>query len=224
MRTFPDRVAGLRTLAPSLAWGLGLWLVVVVLPLLLLWPDYGPTQPVQWGLCALTPVGLLFAGMSGQPLAVLGFGLLCLMPALVACPELLGPRATGPLHALLVAVLVVGLVASTWRASWAPTTSPHRAGGPGLTRLWSRPRGSTATLTVAWGLLALALAWRLPELAHDDPEHVRAIRVAAAAVGWMALRRMAVADPGPLRRSQLVMRAVGVLGLLGLWWLWRQTA
>jgi hypothetical protein len=217
-------LATLRRLAPVLLWGVGLWVAVVVLPLVLLWPEFAPMQSVQWGLCGLAPVGLLIAGLSGQPLAVMGFGLLCLMPVVVACPELLGPRATGPLHALLVAVLVLGLVASTWRANWAATSPSQHGVSPSLARLWSRPRGLAPTLTLAWGVVALAMAWQLPALPLDDPEHARATRVAAAAVSWVALRRLPLAEAITVGRAQWAVRVGAVLGLFGMWWLWRQAA
>ena len=117
-------LAAFRRLWPNVAWGLGLWLAVVVLPIGLVGTDLSCAPAVAWSLAALCPLSLVMAGLSGQPLAVMGFALAGQLPALVACPVLLGTQATGPLHALLVAVLILGLLAQTWQSS-RPVGSTH---------------------------------------------------------------------------------------------------
>lgn len=211
-------LAALRRQWPSLAWGLGLWLAVVVLPLLLVGNDLEATPTVVWSLAALCPLSLALAGLSGQPVAVMGFALAGQLPPLVACPALLGPQATGPVHALLVAVLIVGLLVQTWRAS-------RPVGSPGLRRLWSRPLDLAAQLGVAWGVLALTLAWVLPTPLPSTSEEVRAARVAAVAVAWVALRRLPVSGRStPPTRWQFAWRGLWGSCLLVVWWLWRDLA
>ena len=105
----------------------------------------------------MSPLAMLVAAANAQPVALFGLGLGCLLPPLVACEELTGPSTNGPVQALLVAVVVLGFLAQTWRAS-----RPKHA--PGLRQLWPWPRGRLEIVSAVWALVALGLAWWLPPL------------------------------------------------------------
>ncbi len=215
-----------RPLAPVLAWGLALWAAVIAVPLGFLYPDAGLDQPACLVLACLAPVGMIAAALSGTATAVLGVGLAGLVPLLIACPELQGPRTTGPLQALLVGLLAVGFTA----VAWAQTSQRTQ---PGLTlrRLAVWPRDHVERLLILLGMLWLAEAWLVRGLEAQATEGARAARVAGVAVCWLAVRLVPLRgdlpelDPhAPRDRWPMYAgRRVAWLALCtGLLWLWRK--
>lgn len=215
-------LADLRVLGRPLAWGLGLWAAAVGVPYAFLWPEAGLDQSACLMLAALAPVSLVLAAATGEATAVLAAGLLGLVPVLVACPELQGPRTTGPLPALLVGVLTLGFVGSAWRHTGREQSAP-------LHRLWTSPRGLAERLQWALGGMWLLLAWRVVTVEAEASEGARAARVAGVAVCWLAVRLLPLQGPvprpdaGPDRWPLYVGRRVAWLLLCGgLLWLWRR--
>lgn len=222
-----------RPLWPVLAWGLGLWAAVLAVPLAFLYPDAGVDQPACQILALLAPVGCLIAALSGEATVVLGVGLAGLVPCLVACPELQGPRTTGPLQALLVGLLAVGFTASAW--------SRTGRAGPTLRKLAVWPAGTVDRLLIVLGLAWLVVAWvvHLTPFSLGNPgpgpltDSARASRVAGAAVCWLAVRLVPLAGRVPPldphaqgdRWPLYTGRRIAWLALcLGLLWLWRKHA
>jgi hypothetical protein len=204
-------------LAPVLAWGFGLWAATVAVPARVLSPGEGLDRPVAWSLCALPPLALALAALSGEATVVLAFGLLTLLPALVACPELQGPRMAGPSQALLVAALLIGFVAQAWRVD-------RPVGSPSLRQLWPRPCSLRSWLLAGFGGIGLALAWLPGEDGPDLQASARAARVAAVTLAWLAVRHVALARAGaPSRGRRALGQRLAWLVLFGAaWWLWRQ--
>lgn len=212
-----------------LAWSLGLWLTVVALPFAFLYPDEGLQRPVCLLLALLAPAGVIAAVPSGEAAMILGATLGGLVPILVACPALHGPRTSGPLQGLWLAVLLLGLLRSAWNHDGQ---RQREADLWRLTRVWQGGRLALADRVIL--LLApvwLAVAWHV-DATVDAAEPARAARIAAAGLCWMAVRLLplrgalpgldggaAVSDRWPLwlgrRLSWLVLFA-------GLWWLWRR--
>jgi hypothetical protein len=217
-----------RPLWPVVAWGLGLWAAVLAVPLAFLYPDAGVDQPACQILALLAPVGIVIAATSGEAAVVLGVGLAGLVPCLVACPELQGPRTTGPAQALLVGLLAVGFTASAWSRTGRP--NPQAAS---LRKLARWPSGLVDRLLLVLGLAWLAQAWVLHLGAGPISEGSRAARVAGAAVCWLAVRLvpLGIAAPGadphvegdrwPLYAGR---RLAWLTLCLGLFWLWRKQA
>lgn len=220
------RLQRTRPLAPLLAWGLALWAAVIAVPLAFLYPDAGLDQVTCLVLACLAPVGMIAAALSGTATAVLGVGLAGLVPALIACPELQGPRTTGPLQALLVGLLAVGFTAAVWAQ-----TSQRVQPGPTLRRLAVWPRDSVDRLLIVLGILWLAEAWLVRGVEAQAAEGARAARVAGAAMCWLAVRLVplrgelpeldphASGDRWPMyagRRTAWLALCVGLL------WLWRK--
>ncbi|MSP90612.1 MAG: hypothetical protein EXR79_02220 [Myxococcales bacterium] len=218
-------IGRVRRLARPLAWAGVLWAAVAAVPYAFLWPDDGLDRPAVGLLLAAGPVLLGATALSGEALAVLGAGLCGPLPLLVACPILVGPRALGATQGLLHAALALGLIAACWRVE-RPQTS-----------LWSMlPRPSRLLLDAApagltWALAALfmGIAWFGVALAAAD-EGARAVRVAAAALCWLAVRRVPLRPDTHVRRAAggaetwplRVGRRVAWVGLCGgLLWLWR---
>lgn len=191
-----------------LLWGHALWLAVAAVPAAFLYPDESVTMPV---LCLLwaSPLGMIVASLSGEPFAVVGAALAGLLPALIACPELQGTRTTGPVQALLVALLALGLVAAAWRHA-----RPSEPARPPLWRLWPQHAPFEVLLTWLVGAAWLVLAW-LP--AGGDPvlaAPARSVRVAAVAVCWLAVRLL------PLRGRTLPGQGERWLAFAGRRTLW----
>jgi hypothetical protein len=214
-----------RPLAPVLAWGLGLWAAVIAVPFAFLYPDAGLDQPACLFLALLAPAGLVAAALSGGATAVLGVGLAGLVPPLVACPDLQGARTTGPLQALLVALLALGFVAAAWSAA-----SRKALPGVSLRRLLVWPRQPVDKLLAVLGALWLLQAWWLRDSDPATAEESRGARVAGVALCWLAVRMLPLAGATPPADSanagdrwpMFAGRRVSWLALIALLlWLWR---
>lgn len=214
-----------RPLAPVVLWGLGLWAAVIAVPFAFLYPDAGLDQPACLILAALVPAGLAVAALSGGATAVLGVGLAGLVPPLVACPELQGARTTGPLQALLVALLALGFVAAAWSAA-----SQKSLPGASLRRILAWPRQPVDRLIVVLGALWLLQAWWLGDGDPATDEEARGARVAGVALCWLAVRMLPLAGTTPPvdsasagdRWPMFAGRRVSWLALVALLlWLWR---
>ena len=205
-----------------LGWGFALWLAAVAVPMIFLFPEAGLDQRVCQVLAAIAPVAMLLTALSGEATAVLGAGLGGLLPILIACPALQGPRTTGAAQGLLIAVLILGLFAVAWNHAGLRDFP-----GGALRRLARWPTGRTDRLVRVLGLLWLALAWQPP--GGDDAEAQRAVRVAGVAVCWVAVRLVPLAGPPPsdIGRDRWPLRAARRLVWLallgGLYWLWRRS-
>jgi hypothetical protein len=208
----------------QVAWGLGAWLATVAVPYAFLFPDQGLDRSIVVALALLAPVGMLLAALSGEALAVLAAGLCGLVPVLVAAPELQGERTTGPVQGLLVAILSVGFVMSSW----------DRAAEPGqrTARPWLTLRDGSPLLFWVLAGVWLVLAWLGAGHAGAEAEGARAVRVASVAVCWLAVRLVPLSGDGPSLGSEsgreawpgYVARRLAWVALLGgLWWLWRRT-
>ena len=209
-------------LRPVLLWGLALWLAVAAVPAAFLYPDEAVTLPV---LCLLwaSPLGMIVASLSGEAFAVLGAGLAGLLPALIACPELQGTRTTGPVQALLVALLALGFVAASWRHTAAG--EPPR---PPLWRLLPKHAPLPALLTWLVGAVWLVLAWFPASAAPGQAGAARSVRVAGVAVCWLAVRLLPLRGrtvPGGNERwfAFAGRRALGLLLFCGLLWAAQRT-
>jgi hypothetical protein len=207
----------LRCVRPA-GWALLLWIAVALVPWLWLWPDGGTERPVCVALLAAGPLALLLATVHGDAVAVLAVGLCAPVPLLVACPALLAPPVQGPVQGLALAVIVLGFVASAWRV--------QRPQAP-LPRLLQWPAGLPERVVAGLGVAFVALAW----LQDGTAEDARARKVAAAALAWLAVRRLPLAgevpgahghrDRWPLYGGR---RLAWLLLLGGLLWLWREAA
>ena len=191
-------------------WGTSLWLAVAAVPAAFLHDDELLTPAVAVLLWAC-PVGLLIASLSGEALAVLGAGLTGLLPVLIACPGLQGARTTGAVQGLLVAILTLGFVAAAWRHPHPDQTDP-----PALRRLLPRQPDLGALLTWLIGALWLGLAWFPAGVDVSQAAPARAVRVAGAAVCWLALRLLPL---GQTSRDLAIQRS-GPLSFLGRRTLW----
>ncbi len=218
-----DRLTRARPLVPAVAWGLGLWLAVVAVPFAFLFPAEGLGRTVCLLLALLPPLAMAAAALTGDAVVVLYGGLLSLLPILVACPVLQGPRTTGPLQGLLVALISLGFVAQahlwtgrkrTW--SWQP--------------LRRRIRDPIDQLAIPLGLLWLGQAWLVPQVGVEAMESARSLRVASVAAVWLALRLVPLqgrppslqGTPGERWLPWLIRRCTWLLLLAGLLWLWRR--
>ena len=222
----------LVTLRVVLAWGVGLWLTVVAVPFGFLYPAEGLERGVCMALALLSPLGMLAAVPAGEATMLLGASLAGLVPILVACPALHGPRTSGPVQGLWLAILLLGLLRAVWN---------HDAQGQGeadlrrLTRVWQGGRLALAERVVLLLLpLWLALAWRVDAVTPEATESARAARLAAAALCWLAVRLVplrgalpgldgaaALSDRWPL---WLGRRLSWLLLFAGLSWLWHRSA
>ena len=214
-----------RKVARPLAWALALWAAEAAVPFGFLWPDDGLDRPASAVLLAAGPVLVAAAALTGEALALLGAGLCGPLPLLVACPLLVGPRALGPVQGLAHAALALGLVAACWRIE-----RPHAS----LWTLLPRPTRPAlitvaAGLTWALGALFMAVAWFGAVLPIAD-EGARAVRVAAAALCWLAVRRIPLRPVPAAGRTDVsgerwplrLGRRLAWSGLCGgLLWLWR---
>ncbi len=172
-----------------LAWGVGLWVLVVALPYGFLYPGVGLERPVAMLLAALPPLAMVIAAIAAEAHLLLGIGLASQLPVLVACPELLGPRATGPVQGVAVAVVGLAFVAAAF---------DHGQRGVGrsdtrLRRLWRLPDLAAGRLSLALGVVWLVLAWWPADVPSERAEAVRTARVAATAVCWAAVRTLPLA-------------------------------
>jgi hypothetical protein len=206
-----------RCVRPA-GWALLLWSAAALVPFLWLWPDGGTDRWVCIALLAAGPAGVLLALLQGDAVSVLAVGLGAPVPLLVACPTLLAPPAQGPVQGLVLAVIVLGFVTSAWRV--------QRPQAP-LPRLLRWPAGLPERVVAGLGVAFVALAW----LQDGTAEDARARKVAAAALAWLAVRRLPLAgevpgahghrDHWPLYGGR---RLAWVLLLGSLLWLWREAA
>lgn len=175
-----------------MAWGAGLWLVVVAVPYLYLYPGENLDRPTCLLLAALAPAAMLVAAAWSPTHLLLGVGLASHVPILIACPELIGPRITGSMQGLAVAVMLLGFVAATFDLA----TGPQWRASPGrrLRHLARWPKSWTGRLMLLLGILWLGAAWLVPStVAAERVEAVRTARVVAAALCWMVVRTVPVA-------------------------------
>ncbi len=207
-----------------------MWLVVIALPYLWLYPGENLARPICLVLALLPPLGMVFAAASAQTHLVLGIGLASQVPILVACPELVGPRTTGAVQGLAVAVLLLGFAASCIDQ----TTGPNWRASPGrrLRHLLRWSDSLAGRLFVILGLVWLAMAWYVPTaVSAEQVETVRTSRVAAVALCWMAVRTVPMVPPGPAGPADststdrwpwmlLLRRLTWLLALVAalLWW------
>ncbi len=171
----------------QLTWGMALWLVVVAIPYSYLYPGDNLGRPICMVLALLPPLGMVFTAATAQTHLLLGIGLVSQVPILVACPELIGPRTTGAVQGLAVAVLLLGFASSTINQ----TTGPQWRASPGqrLRHLFRWPDALAERLLILLGLCWLVAAWYVPEAVPvEQIESVRTGRVAAVALCWMAVR------------------------------------
>lgn len=218
----------LFSLRAALAWSLGLWLTVVAVPLAFLYPQEGLDRPVCLALALLAPLGVLAAALLGEATILLGAALAGLVPVLVACPALHGPRTSGPVQGLWLTLLLLGLVRAVWN---------HEAEGQNeadlrrLARVWQAGKLPLAErMALLLAPLWLALAWHVGD--QSDAEAARGARIAGAALCWMAVRLVPVRGelPGldasaPVgdRWPLWLGRRLSWLALFGgLWWLWHR--
>lgn len=210
-RTWWRRVVALRLI---LLWSLGLWLTVVAVPFAFLYPGDGLERPVCLLLALLAPLLLLLASASGEATLLLGAALAGLVPVLVACPTLHGPRTSGPVQGLWLTLVLLGLVRAVWnhndawnqdgawnqdetlRSSWTVATTAH-AREADLRRLWHWPEGLPARLLVVLAPLWLTVAWLAAPTAGDQQESARATRLVAVLLLWLAVRLVPLAGPLP---------------------------
>ncbi len=222
-----QRLVSLRAV---LAWSAGLWLTVVAVPFAFLYPEEGLDRRICMALALLSPVGVLAAVPSGEATMLLGAALGGLVPILVACPALHGPRTSGPVQGLWLAILLLGLLRAVWNHD---SLGQNEADLRRLTRVWQGGKLALADRLVL--LLApvwLALAWRVGEVAADQVESARAARLAGAALCWVAVRLVPMRGAlpgldgsGPLgdRWPLWLGRRLSWLALFGgLWWLWHR--
>ena len=213
-----------------LAWGIGLWLVIIAVPYLYLYPGDNLSRQTCLLLAALPPLAMLVAAVWSPTHLLLGIGLASQVPVLVACPELTGARVSGAVQGLAVAVLVMGFVAATFDMATGPQwrTSPGRR----LRHLLRWPASLTGRLLLGLGVVWLAMAWVVPATVRaEDIEVARTARVAAAALCWMAVRSLplaagALSNSGPSSLAGrpwlnlILRRLVWLVALVGaaLWW------
>ncbi len=222
---------GVVTRWRQLTWGLALWLVLIAVPYGWLYPGDNLSRPICIVLALLPPLGMLFTAATAHTHLVLGIGLASQVPILVACPELIGPRTTGAVQGLAVAMILLGFASSTIDQ----TTGPQWRASPGqrLRRLLRWPASLAGRLLVVLGFLWIAAAWYVPQtVPAEEVEAVRTGRVAAVALCWMAVRvvpmapRPAVETPDMTPQAQrpwltlLLPRLAWMLALVvGLvWW------
>lgn len=221
-----QRVVSLRAV---LAWGLGLWLTVVAVPFAFLYPQEGLDRPVCMVLALLAPLGLLAAAVLGEATMLLGAALAGLVPILVACPALHGPRTSGPVQGLWLTLLLLGLVRAVWNHD---AQGQDEADLRRLARFWQGGKLAFADrVALLLAPLWLALAWHLGPSA-EDMETARAARVVGAALCWMAVRLVPIRGELPGldvsarvgdRWPLWLGRRLSWLALFGgLWWLWHR--
>ena len=152
--------------------GVLVWAIVVLLPMLELRGEVPALDRpnVRW-LCLLPPVATTWAFLSGNVTTLLGVGLLGLLPALVAVPELVDPPAAAGLRGIAAAAAIALFVAAC--LDRAGRFAPIR-------RLWRWPRELGAQLLRGLGLVWLVLAW-------GTEAQSRPARLAAVAVVWVAV-------------------------------------
>lgn len=208
-------------LRQTVAAGWLVWALAVLLPLLFLYPADGTDQRAVVWLVVLQPLAVLAAAASGQALVVVGVALGGLLPVLVACPALTGPRTSGLWPALAIAaaallVLRTGLLAMVGSA---PTD---------LLRLLRWPSAANERLLggllVLWLLLALWLPDGVGEALRF--ERARAVRVGLAGAVWLAVAVVPLAGETPAEgrdrwSSYAIRRTIWGALLGGLWLLWR---
>ncbi len=222
-----QRLVSLRAV---LAWSLGLWLTVVALPFVFLYPGEGLDRPVCLALAVLSPLGVLAAVPTGEATLLLCAALAGLVPILVACPALHGVRTSGPVQGLWLAILLLGLLRAAWNQD---AQGQHEADLRRLARVWQGgklplPQRLALLLAPLW----LALAWHVGAVAPDQADAARSARVAGAALCWMAVRLVPIRGDlpgldgsGPVsdRWPLWLGRRLSWLALFGgLWWLWHR--
>lgn len=197
-----------------------LWALAILLPLLFLYPKDGTDLPAVWWLAALQPLAVLGVAATGQPLLVLGVALGGLLPVLVACPALTGPRTTGLPPALAIAAGALAVVHAGLRAARPLPTD--------LRRLLAFPTAPRERFLVGLLLLWLVLALWLPDGAGEAlrPERARAVRAGLAGGLWLAVAVVPLAGETPAEgrdrwSSYAIRRAIWGALLGGLWLLWR---
>lgn len=200
-----------------LGWLALVWTLAVVMPALLIWPEHGLDRPQLWLLAALSPAGALLGATWGKPWTVLGAGLIGIVPALVACPQLADPEGDRPWSALLLAFAIL----AACNSALANTTQ----GQAGLLRFAQAAGAARWRWIAAIGAAWVSLAW------WGWPGHVpasdaaRATRVTGAAICWSMLASVAVrpaAAAAEVRLQALLGRRMAWLALFGgLLWLWR---
>ena len=210
------------SLRRPLAWGALLWAVVVLVPAALLFPEHGLDRPIVQLMGALPLFAMLAAAASLQPHLLLGIGLAAQVPVLVACPQLLGPRAAGPVQALTIAVVTLLFVASCLDLD-VVGGKVGKIQAPGrLRRLLRWPRRRSDQVLVVVGAAWLLLAWQVGEVPAERAEKLRTARIAAATLCWVAVQSLAVAPRGPSidTPTTLLLRRSVWLGLLTAAWWW----
>lgn len=204
-----------------LMWGFGLWVLVVALPFGMLYPGVALARPVAWILALLPPIGLLGAAVTADAYMLLGIGLAANVPVLVACPELLGSQAAGPVQGIALAVVGLLFVVAAFDHDAAQSGATHAR----LWRLWRPPASLAGRISAVLALVWLAMAWWPTDVAVERAESVRVARVAAVAVVWVAVRRLPLARvavddrPGVAATVLLKWLTFAVLIGIGLWWL-----
>ncbi len=206
-----EAVVRLAALRRPLAWGALLWVVVVGLPFILLYPEHGLDRPVVVALACMAPLGMVIAALARQPQLLLGIGLAAQLPIVVACPQLLGPRGSSPLQAITIAVVVLLFVAAAFDVTVSARGNVQRVPLQGrLRRLFRWPRSLRARVGVVLGLLWLIMAWSVGEEAGQDAERLRTARTAAVTLCWLATQSLPLA----LRSTKTISADQGVLLVL----------
>ncbi|MCO4760000.1 MAG: hypothetical protein KC502_00730 [Myxococcales bacterium] len=200
------RVRSVRRLLRPLVWAWALWAVTVAVPYLWLYPGQRLTRPVCMVLVGLPLLLTTLSAALAQARTLLVTGLGSLIPPLVACPELLGPRVTSPLQGLAVAGLLLTFIAATVDAERGKRATANE-------RLRSLLRADGGWLLPGIGAVWLLGAW------FGGPDRTR--RVAAVAVCWVAvysigLGKSAVRYPRP---AWWLVRG-GALVALAVFWRW----
>lgn len=232
-----DRSAQVYALRRPVAWGLLLWLIVVAVPYLMIFPEHGLGRPVVMLLATLAPMGMLAAASAGQPQLLLGVGLAAQLPVLVACPQLLATRTAGAVQGVTVAVLVLLFVATSFdvvRTIEERTVTVPKQGR--LRRLLRWPDHRSGQLAVLLGAVWLVIAWWVTEdsatattaiktFGTTQLEGLRTTRIAAVALCWMAVQALPLARLAPTARlhettTSLLLRRGVWLGLMTGAWFW----
>ena len=147
-----------------------MWLVVVAVPYLYLYPGENLDRPTCLLLAALAPAAMLVAAAWSPTHLLLGVGLASHVPILIACPELIGARITGSMQGLAVAVMLLGFVAATFDLA----TGPQWRASPGrrLRHLARWPKSWTGRLMLRRRQRPRShqlMVWRRSELASTSP-------------------------------------------------------
>lgn len=165
-------VARARPMTRPYLLALGVWAIAVLLPMLELSGEVAALEhPRTRWLCLLPPLATTWAWLAGTPATLLGVGLLGVLPALVAVPELVDPPAAAGIRGAAAALAVALFVASCLDRS--SSDAPLR-------QLWRWPASLGGRVLRLVGAAWLAMAWVFAEEARTG-------RVAAVALTWVAV-------------------------------------